>query len=66
MVKFYSTKQKTQIPLIKIGFRTIFDAKRAMKYLGKNEVTPVALSMEISEHQKQVLDDIGISYYVID
>lgn len=64
MVKFYTVKVK--VSLHKIGFRTIFDAKRANKYLGKNESSPVNLSMEITHDQKNLLDEVGISYYAID
>lgn len=57
---------KRGIHLIKIGFRSILDAKRANKYLGKNEHYPLSMSIEISESQKQILDDNYISYFEIE
>lgn len=64
MVKFNSYTKKVVV-MHKIGFRSIFDAKRAGKYLGQNESTHVSLSMEISDHQKEVLDTNHIGYYII-
>lgn len=66
MVKFYSVKPRVKVELLKIGFRSIFDAKMANKYLGKNETIPIQLSMEISNEQKSVLDEVGVSYYLVD
>ena len=65
MVKFCQGS-KHHINLIKIGFRSIFEAKRANKYLGKNEEIPVSLSLEINDQQKQLLDKYYIGYYLIE
>lgn len=65
MVKF-CLGSKHHRNLLKIGFVSIFDAKRANKYLGTSETRPISLSMEVSEQQKKILDDSGIRYYIVD
>lgn len=64
MVKFCNGSKHHRNNL-KIGFKSIFDAQRANKYLGKNQEHPTQLSLEIEEQQKKILDDNYISYYIV-
>lgn len=50
---------------VKIGFSSIIEARRANKYLGKNEEYPTQLSLDIGQEQRKVLDDNFITYYIV-